>query len=57
MPSHFEIAVISLLAINIIATLYYKRKQEEYEEDEEEDEEEHYANPTPKRTNVRGGRG
>jgi hypothetical protein len=45
MPSHFEIAVISLLAINIIATLYYKRKQEE----DEEDEEEHYAGPTPKR--------
>ena len=54
MPSHFEIAVISLLAINIIATLYYKRKQEEYEEEDEEEEEEHYANPTPKRTNVRG---
>jgi len=43
MPSHFEIAVISLLAINIIATLYYKRKQEEDEEDEEE--EEYYADP------------
>jgi hypothetical protein len=39
MPSHFEIAVISLLAINIIATLYYKRKQE----DEEDEEEEYYA--------------
>lgn len=43
MPSHFEIAVISLLAINIIATLYYNRRQEEEEEDEEED----YAPATP----------
>jgi len=41
MPSHFEIAVISLLAINIIATLYFKRKQEE-------DEEEHYATRRPR---------
>lgn len=45
MPSQFEIAVISLLAINIIATLYFKRKQEE---DEEEEEEEHYATRRPR---------
>ena len=44
MPSHFEIAVISLLAINIIATLYFKRKQE----DEEEEDEEHYATRRPR---------
>lgn len=43
MPSHFEIAVISLLAINIIATLYYKRKQEE------EEQEENYAVSSTKR--------
>jgi hypothetical protein len=44
MPSHFEIAAIALLAINIVATLYYKRKQEE---DEQEDEqEENYAAPS-----------
>lgn len=34
MPSHFEIAAIALLAINIVATLYYKRKQEEDEQEE-----------------------
>lgn len=45
MPSHFEIAAIALLAINIIATLYYKRKQEE-----DEEQEENYApGPTIKR--------
>ena len=47
MPSHFEIAAIALLAINIIATLYYKRKQEE---EEDEEQEENYApGPTIKR--------
>jgi hypothetical protein len=49
MPSHFEIAAIALLSINIIATLYYKRKQEEDEQEDEEQEENYAPGPTIKR--------
>lgn len=38
MPSNFEIAIIALLAVNIIATIYFNTRQEEEEED--------YAKPT-----------